>query len=197
MSWKSLDRERERGQFGQERGRQFNRCSRTRLLLDSTNDPDLASHPRSRSRFRLPPPALALSPSKYKKKIAGKKALAIAQAGSDYDPALYASKVDAAIASAKGNTMVFSWSGCPFCKKAKALLDSKGAEYSVLELDQMDDGQKYRAALAERTGRTSMPSIFIGGEGGFIGGFGDGSPGLKPLNDSGELDGKLKAAGAL
>jgi len=93
--------------------------------------------------------------------------------------------------------MVFSWSGCPFCKKAKALLDSKGAEYSVLELDQMDDGQKYRAALAERTGRTSMPSIFIGGEGGFIGGFGDGSPGLKPLNDSGELDGKLKAAGAL
>ena len=86
--------------------------------------------------------------------------------------------------------MVFSWSGCPFCKKAKALLDSKGAEYSVLELDQMDDGQKYRAALAERTGRTSMPSIFIGG-------VGDGSPGLKPLNDSGELDGKLKAAGAL
>lgn len=144
----------------------------------------------------LPPPSRSLRPN-TKKKIAGKKALAIAQAGSDYDPALYASKVDAAIASAKGNTMVFSWSGCPFCKKAKALLDSKGAEYSVLELDQMDDGQKYRAALAERTGRTSMPSIFIGGEGGFIGGFGDGSPGLKPLNDSGELDGKLKAAGAL
>lgn len=91
--------------------------------------------------------------------------------------------------------MVFSWSGCPFCKKAKALLDSKNASYSVLELDQMSDGQKYRAALAERTGRTSMPNIFIAGVG--IGGFGDGTPGLKPLSDSGELDGKLKAAGAL
>jgi glutaredoxin 3 len=91
--------------------------------------------------------------------------------------------------------MVFSWSGCPFCKKAKALLDSKGAKYTALELDQMDDGQKYRAALAEKTGRTSMPNIFIKGVG--IGGFGDGSPGLKPLDDSGELDGKLKAAGAL
>ena len=43
-----------------------------------------------------------------------------------------------------------SWSGCPFCKKAKALLDSKGAKYTALELDQMEDGQKYRAALAER-----------------------------------------------
>jgi glutaredoxin 3 len=91
--------------------------------------------------------------------------------------------------------MVFSWSGCPFCKKAKALLDSKGAVYTALELDQMDDGQKYRAALAERTGRTSMPNIFIDGVG--IGGFGDGTPGLKPLSDSGELDGKLRAAGAL
>ena len=38
--------------------------------------------------------------------------------------------------------MVFSWSGCPFCKKAKALLDQKGAKYTVLELDQMDDGQR-------------------------------------------------------
>lgn len=44
----------------------------------------------------------------HRKKNSGKKALAIAQAGSDYDPALYASKVDEAIASAKGNVMVFS-----------------------------------------------------------------------------------------
>ena len=91
--------------------------------------------------------------------------------------------------------MVFSWSGCPFCKKAKALLDAKGAKYSVLELDQMEDGNKFRAALAERTQRTSMPNIWIKKVG--IGGFGDGSPGLKPLNDSGELDAMLKAAGAL
>lgn len=37
--------------------------------------------------------------------------------------------------------VVFSWSGCPFCKKAKAVLDSTGAKYTALELDQMADGE--------------------------------------------------------
>jgi Glutaredoxin len=92
--------------------------------------------------------AFSLSPNLHN--TPGKKALAIAQAGPDYDPALYAKKVDEEIAKAEGDVMVFSWSGCPFCKKAKALLDSKGAKYTALELDQMADGQKYRAALAER-----------------------------------------------
>ena len=36
--------------------------------------------------------------------------------------------------------VVFSWSGCPFCKRAKAVLDSTGAKYTALELDQMADG---------------------------------------------------------
>jgi len=27
---------------------------------------------------------------------------------------------------------VFSWSGCPFCKRAKAVLDATGAKYTAL-----------------------------------------------------------------
>lgn len=45
--------------------------------------------------------------------------------------------------------MVFSWSGCPFCKKAKAVLDGTGAKYLSLELDTMgQEGKAIRAELA-------------------------------------------------
>lgn len=45
--------------------------------------------------------------------------------------------------------VVFSWTGCPFCKNAKALLDSKGAKYTAVELNTMDEGNAIRAQLAE------------------------------------------------
>ncbi len=45
--------------------------------------------------------------------------------------------------------VVFSWTGCPFCKNAKALLDSKGAKYTAVELNTMDDGNAIRAQLAQ------------------------------------------------
>ena len=44
---------------------------------------------------------------------------------------------------------MFSWTRCPFCMKAKALLDSKSAKYTAVELDKMDDGNAIRAQLAE------------------------------------------------
>ena len=44
---------------------------------------------------------------------------------------------------------MFSWTRCPFCMNAKALLDSKGAKYTAVELDKMDDGNAIRAQLAE------------------------------------------------
>jgi len=51
-----------------------------------------------------------------------------------------------------------------------------------------------RARLGARTTCTSVPSIWIGGE--FVGGLNDG-PGLLTLEESGELDPKLRAVGAL
>ena len=61
-----------------------------------------------------------------------------------------------------------------------------------MELDERADGNQIRATLGRRTGRTSVPSIFINGEG--IGGCNDGSPGLLPLVESGELDTRLRVS---
>jgi hypothetical protein len=46
--------------------------------------------------------------------------------------------------------VVFSWSGCPFCKNAKGLLSDLGANYKAVELDTLgDDGKAIRAELAQ------------------------------------------------
>ena len=89
---------------------------------------------------------------------------------------------------------MFSFSTCPFCKNAKKLLDDLDVKYVALELDQRQDGYAIRAELAEKTGRTSMPNIWIGGTG--IGGCNDG-PGIMTLQKEGKLEGMLKEAGAL
>jgi len=89
---------------------------------------------------------------------------------------------------------VFSWTRCPFCKNAKALLDDIGARYVAVELDTMDDGNAIRSQLAEMTNRTSMPNIFIQGKS--YGGCNDG-PGVMTLQNQGKLGPLLKKAGAL
>ena len=68
------------------------------------------------------------------------------------------------------------------------------ASYSVIELDLEGDGAALRARLGARTGRTSVPSVWINGE--YCGGLNDG-PGLGPLDAEGQLDPKLRAAGAM
>ena len=80
-------------------------------------------------------------------------------------------------------------------KQAKELLDAKGVAYRAFELDEDALGAGMRARLGKRTGRTSVPSIWIGGE--CVGGLNDGNPGLVPLEERGELDAKLRAAGVL
>jgi glutaredoxin len=45
--------------------------------------------------------------------------------------------------------VVFSWSGCPFCKNAKALLADLGTDFTALELDTLgQEGKQIRAELA-------------------------------------------------
>jgi glutaredoxin 3 len=87
-----------------------------------------------------------------------------------------------------------SWQNCPFCKKAKALLDSLGARYTAVELDTLPDGKALRAELARMTDRTSVPNVFISGR--TVGGCQDG-PGVVTLHQRGELVPLLKSAGAL
>jgi len=86
----------------------------------------------------------------------------------------------------KNKMAMYSFSTCPFCRRAKDYLDGEGIEYSVVELDELpgNEGNEIRATLGRMTQRTSVPSIFVNGK--YIGGCNDG-PGLLPLASSGEL----------
>jgi len=81
---------------------------------------------------------------------------------------------------------MFSFSTCPFCRRAKDFFEENQIPYQSLELDELpgNRGNEIRAMLGRKTRRTSVPSIFIGGK--YIGGCNDG-PGLLPLAESGEL----------
>ena len=54
---------------------------------------------------------------------------------------------------------IYTWQTCPFCVRAKALLDGKGATYTEISVDGDEPG---RDAMASRgNGRRSVPQIFI------------------------------------
>lgn len=69
---------------------------------------------------------------------------------------------------------------CPYCVRAKALLEKKGVAYSEYNVQQ-DAGR--RAEMLERSnGMRTIPQIFIGGR--HVGGCDE----LHALERSGELD---------
>ncbi|CAJ1400064.1 unnamed protein product [Effrenium voratum] len=114
------------------------------------------------------------------------------QAG-EYDEAAARGKLEDYIKNNK--VLMFSFTKCPFCIKAKRELTDMGVPFTALDLDQMDqEGKELRAELAKKTKRTSMPNIFIAGQG--IGGCNDG-PGLLTLKKEGKLEPMLRDAGAL
>jgi len=92
--------------------------------------------------------------------------------------------------------LMFSFTTCPFCLKAKSVLDKKGAPYKVVELNSESDGAAIRAEMSDLVGRTSVPAIWIGGN--FVGGCNDGPMGgIVKLDESGELDAILNGLGVL
>ena len=109
----------------------------------------------------------------------------------EYDPSAVNAQMDDLIQN--NEIAMFSFTTCPFCRRAKDALDERGIPYRALELDELDGnrGNEIRAQLGRRTGRTSVPSIFVRGN--FIGGCNDG-PGLLPFLESGELERMLKTA---
>lgn len=68
---------------------------------------------------------------------------------------------------------------CPYCHRAKALLNSKGAAFHEIAID--NDPAK-REEMIARSGRTTVPQIFIDGQ--HIGGCDD----LHALDARGGLD---------
>ncbi|PZV18600.1 MAG: glutaredoxin 3 [Leptolyngbya sp.] len=78
------------------------------------------------------------------------------------------------------NVEVYTWSTCPFCIRAKALLTKKGVEFTEYCID---GDEAARAVMAKRSqGRRSVPQIFINDQ--HIGGCDD----LYALNSANKLD---------
>jgi len=112
----------------------------------------------------------------------------------DFDEDAVAKGIDEDIAS--NTVLMYSFSTCPFCLKAKKVLDEKEVDYKVRELDVETDGYAIRAILGRRTGRTSMPSVWVKGT--YVGGANDGGlGGVVTLETRGELEPLLKEVGAI
>lgn len=73
---------------------------------------------------------------------------------------------------------------CPYCQMAKALLKQKG----ITEINEIsiDTDPQIRDQMMQRTGRRTVPQIYIGET--HVGGFDD----LNALNQAGKLDPLLK-----
>lgn len=82
----------------------------------------------------------------------------------------------------KDSIVMYASPFCGYCSAAKRLLAEKGVEYT--EIDVVAEPER-RVEMMERTGRRTVPQIFIGAR--HVGGYDD----LKALDDSGELDALL------
>ena len=76
--------------------------------------------------------------------------------------------------------MMYTGDRCPYCARAKRLLETKGVEFEERHIGLSDDSA--REALVELTGRRTVPQILIDDRP--IGGWDD----LSALDRSGELD---------
>ena len=78
---------------------------------------------------------------------------------------------------------IYTWRTCPFCIRAKQLLDRKGVTYSEFSVDGDEPARDAMAARGD--GRRSVPQIFINDQ--HIGGCDE----LHALERAGELDALL------
>lgn len=81
---------------------------------------------------------------------------------------------------------IYTKATCPFCIRAKALLDMKGVEYEEYEISA--GGPKREEMIQRANGRTTVPQIFIDDR--HVGGCDE----LMGLEMAGKLDALLQAA---
>jgi glutaredoxin 3 len=80
---------------------------------------------------------------------------------------------------------IYTTTFCPYCSRAKALLEHKGAAFSEINLD--EEPRRRDEMLKRANGGRTVPQIFINGE--HVGGCDD----LYALDRAGGLDAKLQA----
>lgn len=79
--------------------------------------------------------------------------------------------------------IIYTKGYCPYCSKAKHLLEQKNQSYNEIPIDRHPE---LRDEMIEKSGRTTVPQIFINGQ--HIGGCDD----LHALEARGTLDALLK-----
>ena len=82
--------------------------------------------------------------------------------------------------------LIYSTASCPYCQAADRLLERKGV--SDIERVRVDLEPARRTEMQQKSGRTTVPQIWIGGR--HVGG----SDELHELEDSGTLDQLLAKA---
>lgn len=75
--------------------------------------------------------------------------------------------------------LMYATQSCPFCVAARSLLRAKGLDWTEILID---SEPAQRAEMMARSGRHTVPQIFIGER--HIGGFDD----LNALDQAGQLD---------
>ncbi|MGZ3237815.1 MAG: glutaredoxin 3 [Burkholderiaceae bacterium] len=82
--------------------------------------------------------------------------------------------------------VMYSTGVCPYCVMAERLLKAKGVD--VIEKIRVDLEPQQRADMMQKTGRRTVPQIYIGDT--HVGGFDD----LNALERAGKLDSLLQGA---
>lgn len=82
--------------------------------------------------------------------------------------------------------LMYSTGTCPYCQMADRLLKAKGVEN--IEIIRIDLDVAQRKDMMEKTGRRTVPQIYIGDQ--HIGGFDE----LNALDRQGKLDALLQGA---
>ena len=81
--------------------------------------------------------------------------------------------------SKQAPVLMYTTSWCPYCTRARRLFESKGVPFTEIDVDEVEGA---RAEMRRRSGRTSVPQIFVGDR--HLGGFDD----TRALDERGELD---------
>ena len=84
------------------------------------------------------------------------------------------------------HVLMYSTGVCPYCVMAERLLKAKGVE--DIEKIRVDLDPQQRVTMMEKTGRRTVPQIYIGDT--HVGGFDD----LSALDRQGKLDELLRGA---
>ena len=82
------------------------------------------------------------------------------------------------------DVVIYSSDYCPYCMRAKQLLNNKGVAFNEIKVD---GEPALRAEMVRKAGQTSVPQIWIGST--HVGGCDD----LFALDRAGKLDALLKA----